>query len=100
MHALFLTLPVLQNAVGRCSDQESDIKKPTNIIVDDDSDSELDDDDSDSELDDEYDAPNNTISCKKGHLESLVNLIETEYESRVGEIKEMIKNVSSKRYKQ
>jgi hypothetical protein len=55
------------------------------------------DDDYDNDYDELY--ASNDDSYKNVHLESLVDLIEVEYKSRVGEIKEMIKNVSSKQHK-
>ncbi|GBC06445.1 hypothetical protein RclHR1_06830013 [Rhizophagus clarus] len=77
IHTLFLALPELKNAIGRYSGAKENI-----IIAD---------DDYDNDEYDEYDAPDD-VSCNKDHLESLIDLIEVEYESRVGEIKEMINN--------
>ncbi|CAB5186384.1 P-loop containing nucleoside triphosphate hydrolase protein [Rhizophagus irregularis] len=81
LHALFLALPELQNAVGRNNDANK--TKKSSMIIDI-------DDDYDNDYDELY--ASNDDSCKNVHLESLVDLIEVEYKSRVGEIKEMIKN--------
>ncbi len=72
IYELFLGLPELKKAVGRSTDQKNNTEK----IPDD--------------IDEDYN--DNSYN----YLKSLVDLVEVEYESRVGGVKEMINNVSSK----
>ncbi|RIA83802.1 P-loop containing nucleoside triphosphate hydrolase protein [Glomus cerebriforme] len=69
IYELFFALPELRNAIGRDPGQKNDKSEFF-------------------DYDDDFVSQNDN----KSHLESLVDLIEVEYESRIGNIKEMIEN--------
>jgi hypothetical protein len=93
-------LPELKKAIGRDNDQKKDkgdtkkSQKPSGSICKE----NYDDYDDDYGYCDGYADQNYSHDVNKTYLEPLVDLIESEYESKVYKIKKMIDNVRSKKH--